>query len=100
VVIRYFGGTKLGIPGLVNAYKIAAADALDRAAIVEKVVSESLYIQFDYTKINDIMRLIREYGIEIIHQDFKTDCQMRLGVRKSKKEEIKAKLIIHNIVVA
>jgi uncharacterized YigZ family protein len=92
VVTRYFGGTKLGIPGLMNAYKAASADALERANIVEKVVRESLEIIFDYSRINDIMRLVREHDVEIIHQKFTTDCRMTLGLRKSNSKDVKFKL--------
>lgn len=92
VVVRYFGGTKLGIPGLVHAYKTAAADALEQAHVVEKVIEENLEIEFEYPKMNDIMRLIREYDIKIEAQQFAVTCQMTLRVRSKFINEIKSKL--------
>lgn len=92
VVVRYFGGTKLGIPGLVHAYKTAAADALEQAHIVEKMIEENLEIEFEYPKINDVMRLIREYDVKIETQHFDVNCQMTLRVRSKFIDEIKNKL--------
>lgn len=91
-VVRYFGGTKLGIPGLINAYRAAAADALDNAVIVEKVVRIAFMIHFGYEKMNEVMRLTREYDIEIAGQEFKADCLMELKVRKSQAAAVREKL--------
>lgn len=97
VVVRYFGGTKLGVPGLINAYKTAAADALDSAKVVEKVVRESLTIHFEYPSMNDVMRLIKEHDIEINQQEFGIQCNMNLKIRKSQLIEVKEKLILQKV---
>lgn len=97
-VVRYFGGTKLGIPGLVNAYKTAAADALANARIIEKTLLQMLRIHFGYEQMNEVMRLAKEFDMEIMEQDFQMDCRMTLGIRKSRAEEAIEKLARMNIV--
>ncbi len=88
VVVRYFGGTKLGIPGLINAYKTAANDAISNAKIVEKFVEIPLSINFEYANINDAMRLTKHESVRIVKQDFDNSCNMELMVRKSMYEQI------------
>lgn len=78
VVVRYFGGTKLGVGGLITAYKIAAADALDKAEIIEKDIHQSLRITFDYTATPEVMKLIKDFNLTIIEQLFETRCMMIL----------------------
>ena len=92
VVVRYFGGTKLGISGLINAYKMAATDAIQKNEIFEKVIKETIILRFNYDQTNDIMRLINDYHLEIISQDFGADCKIELGVRQSQKQEVIEKL--------
>jgi len=92
VVIRYFGGTKLGIPGLINAYKTAAADALNNAEIIEKTISEKLCFSFDYPVMNDIMRITKDDDIKIDKQEFLETCYMELSIKISKVDAIKNKL--------
>jgi uncharacterized YigZ family protein len=82
VVVRYFGGTLLGVPGLINAYKSATIDVLGQADIVEKVVKDVYEIRFDYLQMNDVMRIIKEENILIIDQQFDNSCVVLLGVRK------------------
>lgn len=96
-VVRYFGGTKLGVPGLVNAYKTAAADALANARIVEKTVRQKLALRFSYDQMNEAMRLVKEFDMEIFDQEFQMDCRMTVGVRKSRANEAQEKLARVNI---
>ncbi len=81
VVVRYFGGTLLGASGLARAYKTAAADALERCKPVKKFLTRSIDICFAYEKMNGIMRLVDQPGIEIHQQDFTDECHMVLWVR-------------------
>lgn len=83
IVIRYFGGTKLGIPGLINAYKSAAADALNKAKIIEKNIEINLKIMFQYAEMNEVMRITKNDGVRIINQKLEMDCTMNLGIKKS-----------------
>ena len=92
VVIRYFGGTKLGIPGLINAYKTAAADALNNAEIIEKTISKKLSFSFTYPVMNDIMRITKDEDVKIVKQEFLEHCFMELNIKISKFESIKNKL--------
>ncbi|WP_017733422.1 IMPACT family protein [Nafulsella turpanensis] len=83
VVVRYFGGTKLGVSGLITAYKTAAADAIAASEIIEEVVKERLHIRYGYESTNEVMRLIKEYELDILEQEFTADCRMLLAVRQS-----------------
>jgi uncharacterized YigZ family protein len=78
VVVRYFGGTKLGVGGLITAYKTASADALDKAEIIEKDIHQSLTITFDYTATPEVMKLIKDFDLTIVEQSFGTRCMMIL----------------------
>ncbi len=94
VVVRYFGGTKLGVSGLVNAYKTASVEVLAQAEIVEKTITQTLQIQFDYSLTNEIMKLIKENETTILKQVFGDRCSMWLSIREKKYhkllEELKA----------
>jgi uncharacterized YigZ family protein len=92
VVVRYFGGTLLGVPGLINAYKQATDDVLNQATIIEKTVNDIYTIKFNYLQMNDIMRLVKEENIIIIHQQFDNDCNLQISVRKMQVNTILAKL--------
>lgn len=70
VVVRYFGGTLLGVPGLINAYKTAAEDALKQATIIEKTVNDVYTISFDYLRMNDVMRTIKDDNLTVVEQSF------------------------------
>lgn len=83
VVIRYFGGTKLGVSGLVNAYKTAAADAISHSKIIRKTIRNDLEIRFSYEATNAVMQLIDQYQIQIVEQEFTADCRYRLAVPRS-----------------
>jgi uncharacterized YigZ family protein len=92
VVVRYFGGIKLGVSGLIAAYKTATAEALDAAVVVEKIVKDRIKIEFDYLSMNDVMRLIKDFELEIISQQFDNSCTMTLMVRKSLTAHVTASL--------
>jgi len=92
VVIRYFGGTKLGVSGLITAYKTVTQEALQSAEIEEKIIKKTLSFSFDYLVMNDVMKLIKDYELEIENQEFTNTCQMKLSVRLAIIEEVEAKL--------
>ncbi len=92
VVIRYFGGTKLGVSGLIHAYKTASADAIANAEIIEKTVNDIYDIHFDYLVMNDIMKIIKEEQPLQIAQDFNLTCTITLSIRQSDVERIIEKM--------
>jgi uncharacterized YigZ family protein len=83
VVVRYFGGTLLGVPGLINAYKTAAVEAINAADIVEKQISDIYQIDFNYLEMNDVMRILKEEKINILDQQFDNQCQIIFEVPKA-----------------
>lgn len=92
VVVRYFGGTKLGVSGLINAYKTAAAEAIANAVIIQKHETALLQIQFEYPQMNDIMSLVKEYELDIKYQQFELNCAITLEIRKGLLEEVDTKI--------
>lgn len=92
VVVRYFGGTLLGVGGLITAYKEAAKDAIQHANIIEKTINDIYEITFDYLQMNDIMKLIKDHKLQIISQTSNQNCIMQIAVRKSKSAEIHDKI--------
>ena len=92
IVVRYFGGIKLGTSGLIVAYKAAAQEALNAAEIIEKTVDAELSFVFEYPFLNDVMRIVKEESPEIISQDFDNDCRMTLRIRKSQFDRLQARL--------
>lgn len=92
VVVRYFGGIKLGTSGLIVAYREAAAQAIAEAEIIEKTVDCSLSFTFDYILMNDVMKVIKDLKPTIVSQDFDTTCSMTLEIRKSTFETLKSKI--------
>ncbi len=89
VVVRYFGGTKLGIPGLINAYGTAAEEAIKNAEIITKTVFREINIRFEYPQMNDVMRIIKDNNLKIIKQDLQLSCLITVGVPASDFEKIK-----------
>jgi uncharacterized YigZ family protein len=83
IVVRYFGGTLLGVPGLINAYRSATEDALNKAVIIQKTLNDVYIVQFDYLQMNEVMRIIKEDDLSIISQNFDNDCSMELSIRKT-----------------
>lgn len=92
IVVRYFGGIKLGTSGLIVAYKAAAAEAIAAADIVERTVDEEITVSFEYPFMNDIMRIVKEDEPAILEQSYDMDCLMRLRIRKSMMEKLRARL--------
>ena len=86
VVVRYFGGTKLGIPGLIKAYKNATSDAIEKGEIVGKTAMRSLSLTYDYIRMNDIMKLIRDFSAHIEEQQFDNLCKVRILVKRGEIE--------------
>ena len=83
VVVRYFGGIKLGIPGLIRAYKTATADAIANAEIVEKIASKMYRVHFGYMSMNSVMKVFKDMGLEQKNQQFDMECSMDTSVRLS-----------------
>lgn len=81
IVVRYFGGTKLGVPGLISAYKLAAADAISNSQIVERLITKPVSIHFKYPELNLAMKMVKDYELEIASQKFELECDMSLNVR-------------------
>jgi uncharacterized YigZ family protein len=88
VVVRFFGGTKLGVGGLVSAYKTTAQMALEAASIIEKTIDVSFKITFDYKNINKVMRIIKEKKLNVISQKMELNCEIEISTRKKNAEEI------------
>lgn len=92
IVVRYFGGIKLGTSGLIVAYKAAAAEALAAAEVVERTVDETTAFRFEYPLMNEVMRIVKEEGPEIVSQGYDNDCLMSLRIRRSLMPRLKARL--------
>ena len=88
VVVRFFGGTKLGVGGLISAYKTTAQMALEAASIIEKTIDVSFKITFDYKNINKVMRIIKEKKLHVISQKMELNCEIEITTRKRNVEEI------------
>lgn len=94
IVVRYFGGTKLGVGGLIKAYKNGAKLALENSIIIHKTIDEVFLIKFEYPEMNTIMRIIKDENISIINQKMELDCQFIISIRK--KEAIRIFKIFEN----
>ena len=92
VVIRYFGGTKLGIPGLINAYRTATAEAIKSAEIITKTVNDFYKVNFSYAAMNDVMKIIKDENIINTDQVFELECSLIINVRKKEITDIISKL--------
>ena len=92
VVVRYFGGIKLGIPGLIRAYKTSTADALDNAGTVEKIAGEWYRIRFGYLSMNQVMKAVKDLELPQKAQEFGEDCSMQCRVRLSLQEDFLKKM--------
>ena len=88
VVVRYFGGVKLGFPGLIRSYKTAAADTIANSTLITKTIKEQYEVSFKYPQMNDVMRLIKEFDLEVVNTDFQIDCKLIFAVPKSKANDI------------
>ena len=92
VVVRYFGGIKLGIPGLIRAYRTSTADALGQAQIVEKVAGKRFRLTFDYLSMNGVMKVLKDLGLSPAGQDFGLQCSLEVRVRLALEEDFRSRL--------
>jgi uncharacterized YigZ family protein len=92
IVVRYFGGTLLGVPGLINAYKSSAALALQLTPIISKSIEVAYRIQFDYTQMNEVMTIIKKNNCTVLKQDLQLFCVMEIGIPKARVGELIFKL--------
>lgn len=88
VVVRYFGGVKLGVGGLISAYKSAAQMALENAIIIEKTIDVHFQLFFEYKNMNKVMRIVKEKNLEIIHQEMTENCILTISTRKKNAEKV------------
>jgi len=88
VVVRYFGGTLLGVPGLINAYKTAASMVLQVTPIVQKPIEVNYQLQFDYTRMNEVMMIVKQFGCTILQQEQQLFCLIKIGIPKARLEEV------------
>lgn len=93
IVVRYFGGIKLGTSGLIVAYKAAAAEAIAAATILEKTVDDEVTVLFEYPFMNDVMRIVKEEEPEIVDQSYDMDCRMTLRIRCSCMPRLRERLL-------
>jgi uncharacterized YigZ family protein len=94
VVVRYFGGVKLGVGGLITAYKTAAEDALSKGTIIEKEIMEEVIISFDYQNTSEIMRLLKDLDIKIMQQDFHESSTIKTLLPLKQREKFMEKIVL------
>ena len=88
IVVRYFGGTLLGVPGLINAYKTAASLALQLTPVVQKQIEINYFPEFDYTQLNAVMTIVKQFGCTILQQENQLFCIIKIGIPQKRKQEI------------
>jgi len=88
IVVRYFGGTLLGVPGLINAYKSSAAMALQMIPVIQKSIEIIHDVNFDYTTMNEVMMVVKQFNCSVIHQEMQLFCLLKIGIPKSRLEEV------------
>jgi putative IMPACT (imprinted ancient) family translation regulator len=91
-VVRYFGGTLLGVSGLINAYKNSAADVIKVSTIIEKQILFNYTIQFYFEHLNDVMKLLKQLDCKITSQQFDNNCEIGFSIRKANSEQCEEKL--------
>ncbi|MCS4240319.1 YigZ family protein [Myroides odoratus] len=87
VVVRYFGGVKLGVGGLITAYRAAAQMALEEADIIECTIDKKFKVRFDYKDMNNVMRVIKERNLQLVQQKLEMTCEIELSIRKSEYQQ-------------
>lgn len=92
VVVRYFGGTLLGVPGLINAYKTAAADSLAAAVVTEKNIEYKVTLEYDYSLMNEVMQVLKQSEATVYRQDMQLFCILEAGIPLAGKEACLNKL--------
>ena len=100
IVVRYFGGTKLGVSGLIGAYKTSAREALEESIVVKRFVYNTLELHFKYPRLNDVMRIVKEENISITEQIFELECLLRVKIKKNDAERVISRLtLFHEIKI-
>ena len=92
VVVRYFGGIKLGIPGLIRAYKTSTAEALDKAGCVEKIAGKWFSVRFGYEAMNSVMKILKDMDLKQKGQAFGAECTLQTWVRLSSEEDFRTRI--------
>jgi uncharacterized YigZ family protein len=92
IVVRYFGGTLLGVPGLINAYKTATVEALASAKVMEKTVNDRYQITFDYLAMNEVMKVLKEEHLAVVSPTYDTRCSINVEIRKAKINAVLGRL--------
>lgn len=92
VVVRYFGGTLLGVPGLINAYKSATVEAVKNAKVIEKTVNSVFRIEFGHPQMNEVMKVVKEEDLKLSNQNFDLNCSFLLEIRQSQVNRVLGKL--------
>ncbi|CAN5247070.1 IMPACT family protein [soil metagenome] len=92
IVVRYFGGTMLGVPGLINSYKTATALALQLTPIIEKQIEVIYKIKFNYTQMNEVMTIVKQFNCTIVEQQLQLFCEVKMGIPKKRLDEVLYKL--------
>jgi uncharacterized YigZ family protein len=88
IVVRYFGGTLLGVPGLINAYKTSTSLALQTTPITQKQIEENYSIEFDYTRMNEVMMILKQCNCSVTEQELQLFCRIKTGIPKNRLEEV------------
>jgi uncharacterized YigZ family protein len=100
IVVRYFGGTLLGVPGLIQAYKSAASMVLQLIPAIQKPIEVMYELQFDYTLMNEVMVIVKQYGCSVIGQEMQLFCLLKIGIPKARMQEALYKLEdIHSLSI-
>ncbi|MES2373528.1 MAG: YigZ family protein [Bacteroidota bacterium] len=92
IVVRYFGGTLLGVPGLIQAYKSATSMALQLVPVVQKPIEVMYELHFDYTLMNEVMMIVKQYGCSVVGQEMQLFCLLKIGIPKARLDEVLYKL--------
>ena len=96
VVVRYFGGTKLGMSGLIVAYRTAAQDALDKCTFIEEELTQNLILKFDYLYTTEVMRLVKNFNLTILSKDFQNGCLLHAEIGLERKNKFLEKITLLN----
>ena len=88
IVVRYFGGTLLGVPGLINAYKMATQEAITNAQLIEKIITNKYQLSFEMNYMNEVMRLVKKFDLTVLSQGYTDQCQLEIAIRLSSEEEV------------
>ena len=88
IVVRYWGGTMLGVPGLINAYKTAAALALQVTPIIEKQIEVNYTIEFDYTQMNEVMMIMKQFNCTVLSNEIQLFCNIKAGIPKNRLDDV------------